>query len=568
MAVQYSIQKMVSDGTLSTIALGIQYLQRNDIYMRIAGEETPQVGAPSGYTWSFINNTTLKILPVVPNGVEVVVYRRTDVDAMYNIYSQNAQFDEATIDENNQQLLYIAQEYLEQGLPGAGVDTLEYVRDDGAFTYYRMRLTDGSYSKEFPVPSASNSDYLYAVGFGVVANGTTDCTAAMVAAISTALANGKTLKLPQGVIMVNADALVIGDGSSTQPATKQALFLEGSGFAPYTRGGTVIKARTSGNALLTINGLIEGLNITNLQFDCAGIVNEGIVSTAVVGFNWDGFGVYDWIDAGLNFKNRTLPFGGVTWSRTNTFRRFFITSSYNRDYSSGIKLSGTMHPTNQSMSSDMHNSIFELGTIQMNKRPTANSCQGLYLGFTDSNQFREVDVIMTGTGYGHSATFTDENNVGLPYPQNNLFIGCSLGGDAPRVIGTPGNNYFHHYAMKDWESLPSNTTYLRGMTDDGFFFGPHGFDVINTMLKLNGATTNERALVFETPDGATAAKIIHNSILGMEVYVRNGSGYVLASRYHPDGSIYLNFPAIGFKKIEYGAADSGGAGFRALRIAN
>lgn len=157
MAVQYSIQKMVSDGTLSTIALGIQYLQRNDIYIRIAGEETPQSGAPSGYTWSFLDNTTLKILPVVPNGVEVVVYRRTDVDAMYNIYSQNAQFDEATIDENNQQLLYIAQEYLEQGLPGTGIDTIEYVRDDGSFTYYRLRRTDGSYSEEFTVPSASNS---------------------------------------------------------------------------------------------------------------------------------------------------------------------------------------------------------------------------------------------------------------------------------------------------------------------------------------------------------------------------------------------------------------------------
>lgn len=157
MAIQYSIQKMVSDGTLSTVALGIQYLQRNDIYIRIAGEETPQVGAPSGYTWSFINNTTLKILPVVPNGVEVVVYRRTDVDALYNIYSQNAQFDEATIDENNQQLLYIAQEYLEQGLPGAGVYIIEYVRDDGSFTYYRIKRTDGSYSEEFAVPSASSS---------------------------------------------------------------------------------------------------------------------------------------------------------------------------------------------------------------------------------------------------------------------------------------------------------------------------------------------------------------------------------------------------------------------------
>lgn len=162
MTTEYSIQKMVSDGTLSTIALGIKYLQRNDIYMRVAGEETPQSGAPNGYTWSFLDNTTLKILPVVPNGVEVVVYRRTDVDAMYNIYSQNAQFDEATIDENNQQLLYIAQEYLEQGIPGAGVDTLEFVRDDGTYTYYRIKRTDGSYSDEFAVPSACSATKIFA----------------------------------------------------------------------------------------------------------------------------------------------------------------------------------------------------------------------------------------------------------------------------------------------------------------------------------------------------------------------------------------------------------------------
>lgn len=156
MAVQYSIQKMVSDGTLSTIALGIQYLQRNDIYIRIAGDETPQSGAPSGYTWSFIDNTTLKILPVVPNGVEVVVYRRTDTDAMYNIYSQNAQFDEATVDENNQQLLYIAQEYLEQGIPGTGVESLEYINTVGGINYYKFKLTDGSYTLPFGVPDGTD----------------------------------------------------------------------------------------------------------------------------------------------------------------------------------------------------------------------------------------------------------------------------------------------------------------------------------------------------------------------------------------------------------------------------
>ena len=148
MTTEYSIQKMVSDGTLSTIALGIQYLQRNDIYMRIAGEETPQSGAPSGYTWSFVDNTTIKILPVVPNGIEVVAYRRTDADAMYNVYSQNAQFDEATIDENNTQLLFLSQEYLEQG---AGIEAVEYIRSKGNVHYYRLQLYGGNYTDEFTI---------------------------------------------------------------------------------------------------------------------------------------------------------------------------------------------------------------------------------------------------------------------------------------------------------------------------------------------------------------------------------------------------------------------------------
>lgn len=154
-----SIQKMVSDGTLSTIVLGVQYLQRNDVYVRIAGVETPQSGAPSGYTWSFLDNNTIRVLPGVPAGVEVVVYRRTDLDVMYNIYSQNAQFDESTIDENNQQLLYIAQEYFEQGVPAQLIDSVEYVHEDTTNMYYRLKLSDGKYTAEFPIPKGGAAGF-------------------------------------------------------------------------------------------------------------------------------------------------------------------------------------------------------------------------------------------------------------------------------------------------------------------------------------------------------------------------------------------------------------------------
>lgn len=259
MAVQYSTQKMVSDGTLSTIALGIQYLQRNDIYMRIAGEETPQSGAPSGYTWSFLDNTTLKILPVVPNGVEVVVYRRTDVDAMYNVYSQNAQFDEATIDENNQQLLYIAQEYLEQGIPGAGVDTLEFVRDDGTYTYYRIKRTDGSYSDEFAVPSAGSVTKILArealrrsyaaVGYNLV-DGSFEAGGTLVNANDVLLqeATGKAFSGPAGTV-----------SAGTNPAS--------GGFVD--RSGAINKTLRTVAELRSFTGTADGVIVSVLAHNSA-----------------------------------------------------------------------------------------------------------------------------------------------------------------------------------------------------------------------------------------------------------------------------------------------------------
>lgn len=161
MTTEYSIQKMVSDGTLSTVTLGIQYLQRNDIYMRIAGEETPQTGATNGYTWTFVDNTTIKILPIVPTGIEVVVYRRTDADEMYNVFNQNAQFDESTIDENNTQLLFLSQEYLEQG---SGIEAVEYLRSEGEVHYYRLQLYGGRYTDEFTITTQLPPGYIRGVG--------------------------------------------------------------------------------------------------------------------------------------------------------------------------------------------------------------------------------------------------------------------------------------------------------------------------------------------------------------------------------------------------------------------
>lgn len=411
-----------------------------------------------------------------------------------------------------------------------------------------------------------NFDYLHGKDFGIVADGVTNDTVALNNAFNAALSSGRPLLLPEGTIMVSPDTLVLGDGSTTQSSTRQAFSISGSGFAPYTRKGTVIKARSAGNCLLEIKGLIEGTRFYDIQFDCAGLVQDGIKATALVGANWERFGIYDWINSGLKLLNRTLPAASVTWSRDNMFKQFFITSAYNGNFSSGVFLSGTPDPVTPPGPHDMHHSIFDIGTIQLNK--TVSGCQALYLGFTDSNQFREVDTILVGAGIGRGVTFTDQDNVGLPYPQNNLFTGCSLGGDSPLVIGSPGRNYLFHYAQKDGENLPSNTFVVRGMTDEGYFFGPHGFEVINTELLLQGDTLAKRRVTFTSPDGTMGARVQHNNALGLELQVFNGSGYDTLVRLLPNGQIFMNIAGVGFRQVQAGATNSAGSGFRTLMVAN
>lgn len=424
MTVQYSIQKMVSDGTLSTIALGIQYLQRNDIYIRIAGEETPQVGAPSGYTWSFIDNTTLKILPVVPNGIEVLVYRRTDVDAMYNIYSQNAQFDEATIDENNQQLLYIAQEYLEQGLPGAGINSLEYINTVAGINYYRFSLTDGSYTPPFGVPDgtvqlrteliaptgAGFIGYQLATGkptrtvalklrervtiddFGGNGNDSADNTAAFADAVAWMLDNGRRVIIPEGSYV-------------TDPFSVYALaYSKQIGFVGEDKVRSVIKRLSNGvGAFVTFGNSAQTLfcvtnPLTNLT------VNGGADT------NGDSVVIYDWVRGvmdNVKFSGGTTAlrlYGGISSRLTNYTLELAKVGFKATKYASAVGGAGGGWPNLITLSG---------GEIVDNKQ------WGAY--FDDGRMLRIRDTDIEGNG-------------SIGFSGGGLYVGAGVGGEV-----APGN---------------------------------------------------------------------------------------------------------------------------------
>lgn len=108
----YSTQRVVSDGTLALLSVSIGYLERAHIHVIFDNVE-------DALPWAWVGETNqISFSPAVPNGVEVVVARRTDLADLYHVFSQGAQFTADTLDEGMYQILYIAQEATEGNLGG------------------------------------------------------------------------------------------------------------------------------------------------------------------------------------------------------------------------------------------------------------------------------------------------------------------------------------------------------------------------------------------------------------------------------------------------------------------
>ena len=411
---------------------------------------------------------------------------------------------------------------------------------------------------------AKLSESLHAADFGVKADGISDDTAAMVSAFAAMQNTGRPLFLPRGTILVDPDTLVLGDGSVSSPSSKNGQALIGCGATPYFLDGTTIKARNAGNVLLSILGTVSGVSIGSFNLDCdakcqVGLRTVSMNESSVKNIQIDNFTLY-----GLVVLTNAYANGIVGWSAGCVFERLFVTSQSVLAYGAGVYLDGVPTPSSGLELSDPHRLQFSQVIVQINKHPDG-ATSALHLGMTDSNTFIECDFKVTGAGLGAPTLFngvTDNN--GSVYPVNNFFYGCSLQGGMIEVRGTISDNTFVNYCTRDGEQVPAHPN-LRGFTDRGQFFG--GWFATEALI-LNGISSVARTVLFETPDGAQAAKIIHNGALGIEVHTFNGTTFVAMFRCAPDGSVWLNIPGVGFKQIVAGGANSGGSGFRQLLVSN
>lgn len=132
-----SIQSAVSDGTLVTLDLSIDYLDRSEISVYFDSVPT--------FAWAWVGTVdkTIIFTPAVPNGVTVLVKRTTNITDLRHTFSLGAAFIAKTLDEDLKQVLHIAQEATERDFgpaqavrddlasadPGKGTDMITYMQD-------------------------------------------------------------------------------------------------------------------------------------------------------------------------------------------------------------------------------------------------------------------------------------------------------------------------------------------------------------------------------------------------------------------------------------------------------
>lgn len=421
---------------------------------------------------------------------------------------------------------------------------LRNVKDFGA-------IGDGAphpLSERYGSLSAAQVDYPFATSLSQQID-----SCAVRAAHDTLPASGGIIRADAGVYLCDPDVMRIGDGSDSALSTKCSVWLQGEGANPYFKTrGTVFKAASNGTSLMEIRGVIDAARIEGVLFDCDQKSMHGIRTWSMNNSALDGFAVLDFRAEGLALRCREIV-GTAGWAAGNHIGNFAILASSPGGYASGLVLNG-----NYSRNYDPHRNVFINGVVQIARHASYYVYAG-YFGFTDSSTFSEVDFSVYGTGVGYSGFFTTSSNPGGPYPQNLFFNGCSFQGDFHFDDGVDDLVFLNH-CTKDNEPIPYHAG-VRGITDTGQLFGSWGFvgDTPNTVFMTKNGNARWRVLNNAT-DSVSYGLLIS--------YSTDGSTWSDYFAITPAGQVSVYIPGVGLRALSVGAADSGGCGYRALRVAN
>lgn len=93
----------IGDGTTRNFGLTFEYLAKADVFVSVDGVNVP-------YTWLSGSSSTVRTNTAPPSGSAVRVYRSTRAADTLHVFDGGVPFIPRYVDENNRQLLYVAQE--------------------------------------------------------------------------------------------------------------------------------------------------------------------------------------------------------------------------------------------------------------------------------------------------------------------------------------------------------------------------------------------------------------------------------------------------------------------------
>lgn len=107
----YSTQRTTSDGTLVALDISIEYFDRSEISLYFDS-------VLNALPWEWVGTTDKKIqfTPPIPDGVDVLLLRTTDLAEIRHQFTGGAAFTYDTLDEDMLQILHIAQEARENAV--------------------------------------------------------------------------------------------------------------------------------------------------------------------------------------------------------------------------------------------------------------------------------------------------------------------------------------------------------------------------------------------------------------------------------------------------------------------
>lgn len=207
-----STQRAVSDGTLVLLDLSINYLDRSEISVYF------NAGLTTAWAWVGKTAKQIKFTPAVPNGVEVLVKRTTDISKLRHEFSKGAAFTAEVLDADLTQVLHIAQEASETNMSGqffADIDMHNHrIRNIGTAVDATDALTLGQYKADANGAFASKT---------AAAN-----SATAAAGSATDAANSASAATTSATNAANASRLTAGTVTTGAPGSSASISITGS----------------------------------------------------------------------------------------------------------------------------------------------------------------------------------------------------------------------------------------------------------------------------------------------------------------------------------------------------